>query len=272
MDKEINAKARIAFAVFLLIAIVSSVTWYVVSARDNRIYQISTHESVSGLIADAPVEFHGVEVGKVKSVKLLDPHTVQILLSVDKTAPITSASVATITSRGLASRGFTGYVYVAIEDVGTATTPLAGAPYPSIPTAPSKSMTLDSTFDQAAENVQAITGLLQSTLDEKTINALKQSASSLQQVTNALAANTTKLNAIVANTERASHRLGPLLNSGDDTIKGLRTQILPEAHKTLSKLDELSSSMSDVTTKIDRNPSILIRGSVPRVPGPGERK
>jgi phospholipid/cholesterol/gamma-HCH transport system substrate-binding protein len=98
---------------------------------------------------------HGVDVGKVKSVRLVNAHSVGIVLSVDKTAPVTSASVATITSRGLATRGFTGYVYIALEDVGINSRPLVGRPgeaYPIIPTAPSKVVTLDTTINQYCES------------------------------------------------------------------------------------------------------------------------
>ncbi|CAN7363219.1 MlaD family protein [Variovorax sp. LjRoot84] len=275
MKNDVNTKARLAFVAFLLVSILAGAIWYFVSISDYVNYQISTEESVSGLIADAPVEFHGVDVGRVKSVKLVRSNSVSILLSIDKTAPITSASVATITSRGLASRGFTGYVYIAIEDVGIDSRPLAARPgelYPTIPTAPSKSMTLDGTLTQMNENVQAVTELLQSTFDEKTIASLKQSVDSLQQVTKVLAENTRKLNSIVANTERASHRLEPLLESSHDTVRALQTQILPEAHKTLSNLDALSSSLSGVATRINRDPSILIRGTRPPPLGPGEEK
>ncbi|CAN7195127.1 MULTISPECIES: MlaD family protein [unclassified Variovorax] len=275
MKNDVNTKARLAFVAFLLVSILAGAIWYFVSVSDYVNYQISTEESVSGLIADAPVEFHGVDVGRVKSVKLVRSNSVSILLSIDKTAPITSASVATITSRGLASRGFTGYVYIAIEDVGIDSRPLAARPgelYPTIPTAPSKSMTLDGTLTQMNENVQAVTELLQSTFDEKTIASLKQSVDSLQQVTKVLAENARKLNSIVANTERASHRLEPLLESSHDTVRALQTQILPEAHKTLSNLDALSSSLSGVATRINRDPSILIRGTRPPPLGPGEEK
>jgi phospholipid/cholesterol/gamma-HCH transport system substrate-binding protein len=99
-------------------------------------FEIRTREPVSGLIADAPVEFHGVEVGKVKRVQLIDPHTVSIVLTVRQDAPITRATIATITSRGLAARGFTGYVYVALDDVGDDSRPLkalSGSPLPLIP-------------------------------------------------------------------------------------------------------------------------------------------
>jgi phospholipid/cholesterol/gamma-HCH transport system substrate-binding protein len=304
MTNHINTKARLTFVALLLIAIGAWATWYHFSAKQYAAYQIFTEDSVSGLIADAPIEFHGVEVGKVKSIRLVNPHSVSIMLSIDKDAPVTSTSVATITSRGLATRGFTGYVYISLEDVGVDWRPLttrAGAPYPIIPTAPSKVITLDTTINQVNANVQVVTELLQSILDKKTIATLKQSAESLQQVTKVLAENTNKLNSIVANTERASHRLEPLLESSHDavralqtqilpeirealinfeplvessrdTVRALQTQILPEAHEALINLDDLSRTFTGVATKITRDPSILIRGSTPPSPGPGESK
>jgi phospholipid/cholesterol/gamma-HCH transport system substrate-binding protein len=297
MRNDINTKARFAFVAFLLVSTVAGAVWYFFSGSQYATYQIYTQDSVSGLIADAPVEFHGVEVGKVKSVRLVNSHSVGIVVSIEKTAPVTSASVATITSRGLATRGFTGYVYISLEDVGINSRPLTtrpGEPYPIIPTAPSKVVTLDTTINQVNENFQVMTELLKSILDTKTIASLKQSADSLQQVTTALAENTNKLNSIVANTERASRRFKPLLQSSDDavralqtqilpqahsllqssddTVSALQTQILPEAHKALFNLDNLSSSFTDLATKINRDPSIVIRGTAQRPLGPGEEK
>jgi phospholipid/cholesterol/gamma-HCH transport system substrate-binding protein len=275
MKDDINMKARLGFAAFLLVSTVAGAGWYFSSLNQYATYQIYSQESVSGLIADAPVEFHGVDVGKVKSVRLINPHSVGIVLSIDKTAPVTSASVATITSRGLATRGFTGYVYIALDDVGSDSRPLTTLPgerYPIIPTAPSKVATLDTTMNQVNENFQRVTVLLESILDKSTVASLKQSADNLQQVTRSLAENTGKLNSIVANTERASHRLEPLLESSHDTVTALQTQLLPEAHKALSSLDNLSSSFTAVATRINQDPSVVIRGAAPSSPGPGERK
>ena len=275
MENGINTKARFMFVVFLLIAISAGSAWYFFSVSQYATYQIDTQESVSGLIADAPVEFHGVDVGKVKSIRLVNPRSVSIVVRIDKGAPVTSASIATITSRGLATRGFTGYAYIALEDVGSDSRPLTtrpGAPYPIIPTAPSKVMTLDTTLNQVKDNFQVLTDLMVTILDTKTVASLKQSADSLQLATNALAKNTEKLNAIVANTERASQRFEPLLQSSHDTVRALQTQILPEAYKALSNLDNLSTSLTDLSTKISRDPSSLIRGTAPPPSGPGEKR
>src|SRR3989442_13692913 len=105
MKISIENKARLAFAAVALLGTVAALEWFLVAAGRYATYQMRTHESVSGLIVDAPVEFHGVEVGRVKRVELTDPNSVNILLSVKKEAPVTSATVATITARGLATRG-----------------------------------------------------------------------------------------------------------------------------------------------------------------------
>lgn len=308
MKISIENRARLAFAAVMLLVAAAGLAWYFLTSGQYATYQIRTQDAVSGLIKDAPVEFHGVEVGKVEQVDLIDPRSVSILLSIRKDAPVTAATVATITGRGLATRGFTGYVYVDLEDVGTDFRPLTAAPgnpFPEIRTAKARSLNLDVAINEVNERVQVVTDLLQSVLDQKTVASLKESVDNLQQVTRTLAANNQRLGAILVNAERASNQLQPLLASSSDTVKtlqtqtlpqaqqtlvnldnlagslrgmaangndavmALQTQILPQAYKTLTNLDNLSSSLNGMATRINRDPSILIRGArLP--PGPGE--
>jgi phospholipid/cholesterol/gamma-HCH transport system substrate-binding protein len=275
MKINIENRARIAFVGLLLLVGAATLAWYLVESSRQTTFQIHTRDSVSGLITDSPVEFHGVQIGKVTRVALDDPRSVSILLSVDRKAPITTATVATITARGLATRGFTGYVYVALEDVGTKTQPLtaaAGHRYPVIPTAPSRSMSLDATLDQVNDNVQQLTGLLQSVLDQKTIASLKQSVDSLGQVTRMLAANNERLASLIVNVERAGNQVGPLLDSSNQTVTALQTQVLPEAQRALVRLGNLSVSLSEVVARIKQDPSVVIRGGSAPAPGPGETR
>ena len=187
MKMDIDMKARLLFIAFLLILATGALIWYLLAATHYKTYQIYTKDSVSGLIVDAPIEFHGVEVGKVKSIKLIEPQLVGIVLNVEKDAPVSSATVATIISRGVAARGFTGYVYVSLEDAGTVASPLTakpGEPYPVIPTAPTKQVTLDTAVNQVNANVQATTDLMRSVLDKKSVTSLaaihRQSSASQQ--------------------------------------------------------------------------------------------
>jgi len=273
MKNGIDTKAKLLFAACLLVSTIVGAIWYFFTASQYAIYHVYTREPVSGLMADAPVEFHGIEVGKVKKVSLVNAQMVDVLLSIDKTAPVTVATVATVTSRGLATRGFTGYVFIALEDVGVDSRKLVPRPgdrYPTIPAAPSKLVTLDTAISQVNENFQAVTALLTSILDQQTIASLKQSAESLQKITQAMAEDTRKLDAIVANTERASHRFEPLMASTHETVIALQAQVLPESYRVLADLDNLSNALTAVTNRINRDPSILIRGTS-QPPGPGEK-
>jgi len=275
MKLDVESLARLAFAAVLLLAAVAGVGWYLLAASRYTTYQIVTRDPVSGLIADAPVEFHGVDVGKVKSVELIDPHSVRILLSVDDGAPVTKATVATITTRGLAARGFTGYVYVSLEDALTESGRLVVPPgerYPAIPLTPPQSMSLDVAISKMNDNVEFISERVRKVLDDRTVTSLKQSVEQLQRVTKTLADDNDKLNALIVNGERASQQLQPLLETSKDTLKELNTQILPEAHKTLTSLDDLSTGLTGFATKVNRDPSIIVRGAAPPPLGPGERQ
>ena len=275
-SRSAESKARWAFAMVLLLGGVAGFTWFALVSGNYATYQIRTTDSVSGLMVDAPVEFHGVDVGKVARVELVDPKSVSVLLHIRKDAPVTTATVATVTSRGLASKGFTGYVYVSLEDDDSAgAQPVAvsaGNAYPQLRTAPSRSVNLDTAISQVNENVQSLTTLLQASLDEKTLASLRQSLDGMQQVTRILAANSEKMNAIIVNAERASNRLEPLLESTNQTARALQTQLLPQAYDALAKLDRLSGTLNTAAGRIERDPSVLVRGAGRRPPGPGESK
>jgi phospholipid/cholesterol/gamma-HCH transport system substrate-binding protein len=303
-------RAWLIFGVLMLLGGVAGIGWFAVASSRYATYQIRTHESVSGLIVDAPVEFHGVEVGRVARVELTDPGLVTVLLHIRKGAPVTPATVATITSRGLASKGFTGYVYVSLEDDPAGAQPMADSAigYPQIRTAPSRSVNMDTAIAQVNDNLQNITTLLQTSLDAKTIASLKQSLESMQTITRTLADNSEKMNTIISNAERATGRLEPLLASGNQTARALQTQLLPQAHKALAnleqassrldplleasnettkalqtqllpqaydafvKLDRLATTLNNAATRIERDPTVLVRGTGKRPPGPGETR
>src|SRR5947207_2991330 len=103
MAADVYTKARLLLAAVLAAGGLAVLAWYGWSATRYGTYAIQTHDAVSGLIADSPVEFHGVEVGKVAKIELIEPGTVRILLSIVKDAPVSQATVATITTRGLAA-------------------------------------------------------------------------------------------------------------------------------------------------------------------------
>jgi phospholipid/cholesterol/gamma-HCH transport system substrate-binding protein len=278
----VEHRGWVLFGLLLLVGTGGGLAWYGVKSAHYVTFELRTTDSVSGLIADSPVEFHGVEVGKVRRIRLLQPRLISILLNVKRDAPVTRATVATITSRGLATRGFTGYVYVALENVGVDQRPLTilpGASYPLIVTAPSRSVSLDTTISEVKHDVQLLTDLLHSVLDPKTVESLKRSVDDLQKVTEVLATNSEKLDMMISSAERTtmnaarlSRDAKPLLESSHQVVEALQNQILPETDDALVRVSELSTSLREISSELERNPAVLVRGRSPPTPGPGERK
>jgi len=288
----------------LLTSLVFIFIWLASNFSLNRYstYKLYTQEGVSGLLVDAPVEYKGVDIGKVKSIELKNPHLIEIMLSIKKTVPVTRGTEATIMTRGLTTRGFTGFVYIVLSDEGKDSRPLvaqSGQLYPVIPTTPSTAWSLDTTMLSLHTNLQEMTKLFKSVLDKNTIESLKELITNLNKATEILATNNQKLDAIISNTEKASkyvepflktsqttlkmletdtlpatHRvlskIDPFLKSGQDMMQLLERQTLPEASRVLSRLDEVSRSLSKMIKEISQNPSLLIRGTTPLPPGPGE--
>jgi phospholipid/cholesterol/gamma-HCH transport system substrate-binding protein len=243
MPLSAESRARRLFAAVLLCGSLLAAAWYRFDAAGYATYEIGTHDNVSGLTVDAPVEFHGVEVGKVAAIDLAGPAAVRVLLRVRRDAPVSAATVATITSRGLASRGFTGYVFVALDDDGGGAGPvprLPGRAYPQLRTAASRSVSLDTAIAQVSGDVQAMSRLLQRTLDERGVASLHDTLDNLQRVARGLAGNGDRIAAMTANLERASRRLGPLLDAGERTTAALQAKVLPQAYRAFVAVDGAS--------------------------------
>jgi ABC-type transporter Mla subunit MlaD len=325
MKLGVDGKARLLFAALVVLLGLGAAAWYLAEAVDDATYQLETHDAVSGLIVKSPVEYHGVEVGEVTKVELLDPRTVRVTLRVHSGAPVTRATLATITSRGVATRGFTGYVYIALEDAADDHGPLvarAGERYPRIPTAPSKSATMDVAITEVQRDVRELTTLLKGVLDRDTVTALRESLSALQRisgtlqevldkkavaqlkeslaavqrvsatvertldaktveslkeslenlrvVTKTLADNNERMERLIQRGDEVSTKLAPLLDSSQQTVKALQTQVLPQAQRTLESVESLTNSLSGFAAKVERNPSVILRGQAPAKSGPGE--
>jgi phospholipid/cholesterol/gamma-HCH transport system substrate-binding protein len=265
--RSIERKAWIAFALCLFIGLAAGSIWYLRMASAYSAYLLQTGDTVSGLIVDAPVEFHGVEVGRVAEISLNGPDSVNVVLNIRKGTPVSLSTVATITTRGLAARGFMGYVYVALENGGSRPGSLTldtVSHLPLIAVGPARSISLDTAISEVGANVQAVNSLLQSALNQNALAELDTSLRNLERVSEMLAANSERLNAILASTERASRQVTPLLEA-------MQTQVLPEAYRTLAEMQALSRSMAGVADKLNRDPSVVVRGMPSTSPGPGER-
>ena len=125
--------------------------------RDDVIYRIHFAESVTGLSLGDPVKFHGVDVGKVKTMALdpANPKLVQVDVRLRRDAP-----VKTDTKASLRLKGITGVVYVELDGGSPAAPGLAAATpdgqVPEIPYEKSSIATLEEQLPSVLKKFSAL--------------------------------------------------------------------------------------------------------------------
>lgn len=268
----------------LLVVIVAVVviSWYFLKLPSYTVYKLILPESISGLSKGASVELNGVKVGLVKSIRLdlHNPRIITILLNIKKTTPITEATKASLATRALATRGVANLVYISLMDDGSNLKRPAlkkGERYVQIPAVQTQLALTEVSLAKIDKTVLQFTELLKPLLDKDSVESLRQTVYSLQQVLNILVLNNDRLSEILKNTHLVGKKIGPFMDkfgpfidTGSDTMGMLQTQIFPKAYDALSNLQEATRLLVDVAEQVKQNPSVLVRGEAPPRPGPGE--
>ena len=135
MENKAHALAAGLFVVALAALLLGLGAWLTRDGGEREAYEISTREAITGLQAQAPVRYRGVDVGKVTQIGF-DPQAqgnVLVRLDIDVAAPVTSETYASLSFQGV-----TGLAFVQLDDSGKPGQPLraqAGHP-PRIPLRP----------------------------------------------------------------------------------------------------------------------------------------
>jgi phospholipid/cholesterol/gamma-HCH transport system substrate-binding protein len=268
-------------------------------ARDT--YEISTRTSVTGLQSQAAVRYRGVDVGKVDSIGF-DPKAqgnVLIRLEVDRAAPVTKNTFATLSFQGV-----TGLAFVELDDNGQPAPKLApedGQP-PRIPLRPGLFQKLadrgEALLDKADEAMGRIDQLLGDANQKRVATALdnlNQAAMRTgdlaqdldhtlkQRVDPALAEAKTTLQSVRTSSDefgRTARRLnapdGPMdrLAEGTQSLAhaadSFNSATLPRINRVTDEASRAVRTLGRTASSIGDNPQSLIYGNGPIAPGPGE--
>lgn len=308
METKVNYAVVGAFVLLLGAALVAGLLW-IGSGRTYgtayATYLIYMNESVSGLNLGAPVRYHGVEVGKVRSIALAphDPQLVRLALDIERGTPIKQDTVATLREQGL-----TGIAYVELAGGSRSSPPLratSGEPYPVIPAKPSLIVRLDKSVSKLLKSLTRTSKSLNALLDEGNRRAIAQTLRNIDRLSQTLAARSAAIDAslgdaaramhdsaraaaalpaLVARAQRSADAVERMANdvshtsaSADRTLTEARTDMrrfssetLPQVNALVDQLRELTASLQRFSAQLEHNPSMLLYGKPAPKAGPGE--
>jgi len=255
------------------------------------LYLAVSDESVSGLNLNAPVKYNGVDVGKVRDIRL-DPRNqsrVNLLFAIEQGTPIKEDTVGVLKIQGL-----TGIAYVELSG-GAEDSPLlravAGNAYPLIPTKPSLSARLENVLTNVLAKLDSTSSSINAILSPENQAAFKSALADIAAVSHTIAARKDVLDASMVKIGPAIDRIG----RGADAVEKMGTEVartsasagttvneigadmkrftgetLPELERLLGELSVLSASLRRLSEQTEGNPSGLLFGRTPAQPGPGE--
>lgn len=300
MENKAHAMAAGAFVLVVTVLLALLAIWLTRDNTQRDLYDMSTSETVSGLQPQAAVRFRGVPVGKVELIGFDDKvkGNVLIRVSIDRSAPITRSTFATV-----ASQGVTGLGFIQLDDDGKLAERLAvnDDDPPRIPLKPGG---LDKLFRQSElifnQVEQASTQLNKLLSDENqkamtgAVTQLGEAAASLNRVAKGMEPTVATLPALSRDTTatlksvqtaadsinttatRLNEKGGPLdkLSEGGASLAaGVETFSAGTLPKLAEVADETARAMRQMrrtVSAVDDNPQSLIFGNGPPVPGPGE--
>lgn len=307
METKVNYIIVGLFVIILSSLLVSGLFWLGVRSptKEYTLYTVYMTESVSGLSIDAPVKYRGVDVGRVKRIRLKpeDPEQVELQLEIDRNTPIRVDTVAT-----LAFQGITGIAHINLTGNDPGALPLVrrdNEPYPVIASTPSLLIRLDEGLSRLIHNLSAAS----ESLAELASGAERQSLANIlrntETITAAIAGRNAEIDAAIRDAARlldsgttAGKEIKPLLDKidqagdsviemsreigrlaaqvGDKSVHGIETieRSVGDTENILRSvaidLQLLLGSLQELVIDLKNNPDLLLKGRPPQPAGPGE--
>ena len=297
-----------AFVLVLGAVLIAGVLWLASGGALQKKYDLYLaieDESVAGLNLNAPVKYSGVDVGKVREIRLdpSNPERVNLLFAIERGTPIKEDTVAVLKTQGL-----TGIAYVELSGGARDAPPLratAGSEYPVIRTKPSLSARLENVLTSVLAKLNSTSSNINAILSDENRAAFKSALADIATVAHTIAARKDTLDAGMAsaartfdNGARATAQLGPVIDRigrsadavekmGNEVartsagagktvdsvgadVKRFTAETLPELERLLGEMSVLATSLRRLSEKIEGSPGGLLLGRRPVPPGPGE--
>lgn len=297
-----------AFVLVLSAVLVAGLLWLASGGAFQQKYDLYLaieNESVAGLNLNAPVKYNGVDVGKVREIRLDpgNPEQVNLLFAIERGTPIKEDTVAILTTQGL-----TGIAYVELSG-GARDAPLliatAGSKYPVIRTKPSLSARLENMLSTVLAKLDSTSNNINSILSDENRAAFTSTLADIATVARTIAARKDTIDAGIANAARTfentsdgTAQIGPVIDrigksadavekmgnevartsaSAGKTVDSVGADVtrftaetLPELERLLSELSVLTTSLRRLSEQTERDPRGLLFGRKPVPEGPGE--
>ena len=297
MDTKVNYAAVGIFVIGLGALLLAAILWLAAGGEVHHkidLYQSLSTESVAGLNLNAPVKYRGVDVGKVRDIRLVpdNPQIVQLVYAIDDGTPVKTDTVATLTTQGL-----TGIAYIELSGgspSAPALVPKTSGEVPIIPTKPSLTARLEQVLTRVLASVDRTSQNLNGVFSDENKKALTLALDNVARLSQTLADRRDSIDAMLRNADRTAANAARLSGELDHTIaridraadsfdamsrsvdgtaananrtvtavgaatcSAFTNETVPQMENLMNDLSVLSASLRRLSEQTERNPKSLI--------------
>jgi phospholipid/cholesterol/gamma-HCH transport system substrate-binding protein len=271
MEREANYTAVGAFVILVAAMAGLFVYWYS-EGRDRRSYvsyEIYFQGSVTGLSEGGSVRYLGVEVGKVRRIRLdsRSAERVQIVAEIDQSAPVSERTTAELSTLSLA----TGLLYIDLKQTSDDRVVLPAVPserYPVIRTVRSNFDTFLASLPDLAGSAAALMERAQQIFSPENSAALSRMVKNLHDASANLPATMQRVDALVQSLDATSSDVRELAVSMQSVVVDVSPQIrqLSERmNRTASNLEQASAAMNGFIAENRSSVSGFMQDGLPQL-------
>lgn len=222
-------------------------------------YKVYLTESVAGLAPEASVKFHGVDMGKVESIRINPNNSeeVELVVKMKKETPIKTDSFATLKFYGI-----TGLAYIEIEG-GAKESPLLVTNeknMATIPTSPSLIKRLDESLSSVASKLSKSLDRADLLFSDANIHNVAQSLESLRSLTKQMDSYQEQIKLLLAQGIALENNASHTLQSINDTAQGTKQTSEVLQRKFSSTLESMETTSKQSHVLIQKIESTIDRG------------
>ena len=242
----------LAVGTFILIALsmaVLFIVWYT-DARDGRdydLYEIYFAGSVNGLDRGSPVRYLGVDVGRVRRLGIDrdDASRVVVVVEVDSSAPISSATRAS-----LGIQGVTGLLYVNLKEQPGTSREVAlrsGKQYPIIESVASDFDVFLASLPELMGRATSILERLGRVLSDENLEGLAQTIESVRTATATLPKTSREVAGLVAEVRGTVAEI----HAAAESLRGMTDEVRPGIRDAVARMSEVADNLAAATDRVD---------------------
>ncbi len=232
METKANYVLIGAFTIVVTLLLLLFALWAAkyTSEKDWRNYAVLFTEPVTGLTEGSSVQYNGISVGTVQTLRLApdDPRRVIALLRLQASAPI-----KTDTRAKLSIQGITGSPFIQLTGGNPGSPPLADVDRREIPVIQTEASALQNIADTA----NRLVARMDQVLSDENVKRVSNTLANIEAATGAIADQREDLRTLITSARKSSEQLSTTLVTTNRAVESVDRELVAKLPGLIAKLD-----------------------------------